>query len=130
MHRILVIEDETDIALALSVRLTANGYEVLCEHDGMTGVQTAAHEQPDLIILDVGLAGGGGFVAAEWLRNSAITQEIPFVFLTGNQTPGLRERALDVGAAGFFEKPYEYQELLDAIRAILGLSDAETRAHD
>lgn len=119
-RKILVIEDDKAIALALSVRLMANDYNVLSAHDAVTGLQTALRDRPDLIVLDICLPGGGGLVTAEWLRNSGLTEGIPFIVVTASKKPGLRERAEELGAVGFFQKPYEAQELLDAIRAVVG----------
>jgi CheY-like chemotaxis protein len=56
---------------------------------------------------------------AERLRDSVVTTNIPFIFLTASKQPGLREKAMDLGAVGFFEKPYEAEELLDAIQEAL-----------
>lgn len=119
-RKILVIEDDKAIALALSVRLMANDYNVLSAHDAVTGLKTALQDRPDLIVLDICLPGGGGLVTAEWLRNSGLMEAIPFIVVTASKKPGLRERAEQLGAVGFFEKPYEAQELLDVIRAALG----------
>lgn len=119
-RKILVIEDDKAVALALSVRLMANGYNVLSAHDAVTGLQTALQDRPDLIVLDICLPGGGGLVTAEWLRNSGLTEGIPFIFVTASKKPGLRERATELGAAGFFEKPFDAQELLTSIQIALG----------
>lgn len=117
--KVLVIEDDKAVALALVVRLRANHYTALVAYDGVTGLNTAVKEQPDVILLDISMPGGDGFLVAERIQNNANLAGTPFIFITASKKPGLRERAAQVGAAGFFEKPYDAQELLAAIEAVL-----------
>jgi CheY-like chemotaxis protein len=69
--------------------------------------------------LDISMPGGSGFSVVERLQRILPTRT-PFIFLTASKQPGLREQAQELGAAGFFEKPYEAEELLLAIKDILG----------
>lgn len=117
--KVLVIEDDKAVALALVVRLRASHYTALVAYDGVTGLSTAVKEQPDVILLDISMPGGDGFLVAERIQNNANLAGTPFIFITASKKPGLRERAAQVGAAGFFEKPYDAQELLAAIEAVL-----------
>ena len=82
-RKILVVDDEKDIAMALKIRLRDSGYDVLVAFDSVQAYVTAQKEQPDLIILDIFIPGGGGFVVAERLKKSLTTQHIPIIFLTG-----------------------------------------------
>jgi DNA-binding response OmpR family regulator len=115
MKKILIVEDDQNIAKALAIRLKNAGYEVTVAPDAMTGVSTALKIQPDLAILDISMPAGNGFTVAEKIQELVVTAT-PIIFLTASKQPGLRQLAADVGAAGFFEKPYDADELLEAIR--------------
>ncbi len=116
--KILIIEDEADVAKALSIRLKANGYDVAIAADSIQGVSLAKKEKPDLIILDIMLPGGGGFAVSERLKEDVETWDIPIIILTG--IPGTEEKAYKAGARFYFQKPYKPEELLKAIREITG----------
>jgi CheY-like chemotaxis protein len=119
MKKILVIEDDKRIVKALTVRLKAQGYDVIAAYDAVLAATTAVKHHPGLILLDITMPGGDGFVVAERLQNLSETAGVPIIFLTASKQPGLREKALAFGAAGFFEKPYEAEELLTAIEEAL-----------
>jgi putative two-component system response regulator len=123
MKKILIVEDDKSIVMALTVRLRAAGYAVIVAFDAIMAVSMALKQHPDLVLLDISMPGGNGFMVAERLQNSALTAGVPMLFLTASKQSGLRERAQEVGAVGFFEKPYEAAELLDAIAKALGEPD-------
>ncbi len=118
--KILVVDDEEDVAKALNVRLKANGYHVVLAFDSVQAFTMANKERPDLIILDIMIPGGGGFVVAERLKQSTATHHIPIVFLTG--ISGGEERAYKVGASGYVMKPYHPEKLLETINNALDIS--------
>ncbi len=118
--KILVVDDEQDMAMALKVRLRANGYNVVFASDSVEAFTVANEENPDLIILDILIPGGGGFVVAERLKQSAATHRIPIIFLTGIQ--GGQERAYKLGASGYLMKPYQPEELMETIHDALETS--------
>ena len=120
MRKILIVEDDKSIVMALTVRLRAAGYAVIVAFDAIMAVSMALKQHPDLVLLDISMPGGNGFMVAERLQNSSITAGVPMLFRTASKQPGLREKAEALGAAGFFEKPYEAHELLDAIAKALG----------
>lgn len=125
--RVLVIEDDRKINLALRIRLKAEGYEVLQAYDGRSGVAMAATQRPDVIVLDVRLPKDDGFVVAEKINQISTTSGTPIVFLTASRERGLKDRARLLGAAAFLEKPYDARELLDAVAcAISGGSSVAT----
>jgi DNA-binding response OmpR family regulator len=119
MKKILIVEDDPNIAKALAVRLTSTGYEVTVAPDAMLGVSSAIKTQPDLTLLDISLPAGNGFQVADRIQ-AILPQTTPFIFVTASKQPGLRERAKELGAADFFEKPYEAEDLLAAIKTALG----------
>ena len=122
---ILVVDDEEDVLKALKVRLKANGYQVVFASDTVQAFTIANQENPDLILLDIMIPGGGGFVVAERLKQSAATHHIPIVFLTG--IPGGEERAHKLGASGYVMKPYQPEELMETIHHTLEISRRQTR---
>jgi DNA-binding response OmpR family regulator len=118
-HKILVVEDDKRIALALTVRLRAAGYDVITAPDAVLAVSMALKHHPDLMVLDILMPGGNGFVVAERIQDLEAMLGIPCIFLTASKQPGLREQARRLGAAGFFEKPYDAGALLATIRKTL-----------
>ncbi len=119
MKKILVVEDDARIAAALRIRLESAGYEVVLAGDGFSGLKMTMTHRPNLILLDIMMPVGMGFSVAERLKDLGLG-EIPIVFITASKRSGLRKTAQQLGAAGFFEKPYDADQLLAAIQLILG----------
>jgi len=117
--RILIVDDERDIVKALTIRLRRAGYEVISAFDGAQGIFMAHKERPDLIILDIRMPAGNGFSIAEKLKESANTGAIPVIFLTGSPEKNSEEKATALGARFYVKKPYDPEELLDAIERAL-----------
>jgi DNA-binding response OmpR family regulator len=126
MKKILIVEDDRNIATALGIRLKAAGYEVTVASDAITGVAAALKIQPDLALLDISVPAGSGFTVANKIQELIVTA-IPIIFLTSSKQPGLRQRAQNLGAAGFFEKPYDADELLTAIKRAFTEYEAAAR---
>ena len=120
--RILVVDDNPTIRRGLSVRLRANGYEVLFAEDAVSATAALVTERPDLVILDLGLPAGDGFVVMERLNKNDLLSNIPVIVLTGRELAENQDRALQAGAAAFFQKPVEDSTLLSAIRRALDAS--------
>ena len=119
MKSILIIEDDQMIAKALTIRVKLAGYKAAMAHDAATGVIMAKKNLPDLVLLDINLPAGNGFIVAERIMTQLPTI-VPIIFLTASKDPEFLQKAKDMGAAGFYEKPFEAQELIDAIKEILG----------
>ncbi len=117
--KILIVDDERDIVKALMIRLQGAGYEVVTAFDGAQGVFMAHKEKPDLIILDIRMPAGDGFSVAQRLKRSIHTFSIPVIFLTGSPEKNASEKAMALGARFFVKKPYDPEELLDAIKRAL-----------
>ena len=114
--KILIVDDERDIVKALKIRLQHHGYNVVVAFDGAQGIFMAHKERPSLIILDIRMPAGDGFSVAEKLKQSSQTQQIPIIFLTGSPERNAEERAMELGARFYIKKPYDPEELLDAVR--------------
>ncbi len=117
--KILVVDDERDIVKALMIRLQGAGYEVVTAFDGAQGVFMAHKEKPDLIILDIRMPAGNGFSVAQRLKRSTHTFTIPVIFLTGSPETNAEDKARALGARFYIKKPYDPEELLDAIKRAL-----------
>jgi DNA-binding response OmpR family regulator len=117
--KILIVDDERDIVQALTIRLKGAGYEVVSAFDGAQGVFVAHKETPDIILLDIRMPAGNGFSVIERLKGSSHTNNIPVIFLTGSPEKNTEERALELGARFYIKKPYDSEELLDAIKRAL-----------
>ncbi len=119
MKKILIVEDDENIAKALAIRLESTGYQVTVAPDALNAVTSAVKTQPDLALLDILMPAGNGFTVADRIQE-LLPHEIPFIFLTASKQPGLRKKAHILGAVDFFEKPYETEDLLAAIEGVLG----------
>jgi len=119
MKKILIVEDDPSVAKALAIRLESSGYEVTIAPDAMLGVMSALKNNPDLTVLDISLPAGNGFTVADRIQE-LLPHQTPFIFMTASRQPDLRKKAEILGARAFFEKPYETEELLAAIKGALG----------
>jgi DNA-binding response OmpR family regulator len=129
MKKVLIVEDDANIARALAIRVKSCGYEPIVAEEALTGVSLASEHRPDLILLDIMMPLGGGFSVIERLQNIAATADQRFIVITASKRPGLKDKADALGADGYFEKPYDPEELVEAIRNILGGSgDTATKA--
>jgi DNA-binding response OmpR family regulator len=125
--KILVVDDNPTIRKGLGVRLRANDYEVLFAEDAISATAALVTERPDLVVLDLGLPGGDGFVVMERLQRNDRLASTPVIVLTGREVAGNRDRALKAGATAFFQKPVDDSTLLFAIRKALDVSRGELR---
>ena len=130
MNRILIIEDERDIADLIGFNLTRAGYEVLKAHDGIEGTEIALRERPDLIVLDLMLPGRDGYSVFRELRRDTRTVNIPVVMLTAKAQTEDRIQGLEAGADDYLTKPFSPKELILRVQAILKRSEGPPGAVD
>ena len=116
---ILVVDDDPEIRQALQVRLKASGYGVNCAEDGAGAISEARKHTPDLIVLDLGLPVGDGFVVLETLKRNLNLSSIPVIVLSGRDRSANEERVLLAGARAFLPKPVQTNEFLAVIRHTL-----------
>jgi CheY-like chemotaxis protein len=119
MATILVVEDNEENWDMLSRRLQRRGYRVIHAADGQEAVEMAAHERPDLILMDVSLPVMDGLEATRRIRARAETQTTPIIALTAHAMSGDRERALQAGCDDYHTKPVELPRLLAQMEALL-----------
>lgn len=117
--KILIVDDDPDLSRGLKLRLRANHYETCHASDGYSAIAIAQKEHPNLIILDLGLPAGDGYVVLERLQNSDMLTNIPVIVLTCRDAQTNEQRCLQAGAIAFFQKPADNAELLQVIRATL-----------
>lgn len=115
--RLLIVEDEKRLALALAKGLTAEGFAVDVVHNGAEGLHRATESDYDLIILDIMLPGMNGYRVCAALR--AAGQETPVLMLTAKDGEYDEAEGLDTGADDYIGKPFSYVVLLARIRALL-----------
>ena len=120
MKKILLVEDDSKITLALGIRLRHTGYEVVTAPDAIGAMAQALKHAPDVVVLDINLPGGDGFLVAERLRAQSVTATTPLIFITASKLPGLVERAKQLGAVAFIEKPFSAAQLAEALNRALG----------
>ena len=114
--RVLVVEDDDAIAHVLQRSLRMEGYDVKIAGDGIVALDLAHGFLPDLVILDLGLPGMDGIDVAKALRE---TDDVPILVLTARDALEARVEGLDAGADDYLVKPFERQELLARLRALL-----------
>jgi len=123
--KILIVEDDNLQLTALARRLKTAGFEIAAARDGLTAISTARKEQPDLILLDLGLPAGDGFVVLQRLGMLINTGTIPVIVLSARTPIGNRDAALKAGAIAYIHKPVDIPVLLKAINEALGISSPE-----
>jgi DNA-binding response OmpR family regulator len=124
--KILIVDDDPNLCRALKIRLQANHYNTVQASDGYAAVSVAQRERPDLIILDLGLPAGDGFVVLKRLQDSDALSSIPVIVLTARDPQSNQEKTLQAGATAFFQKPADNGELLAVIRATLRVASPRT----
>ncbi len=117
--KILYVEDNDDNIYMLEKRLKRAGFSVLIARDGAQGVTMAAAEQPDLILMDLGLPVIDGWEATRRIKAAPQTRHIPVIALTANAMTGDREKAISAGCDDFETKPVELPRLLGKIHALV-----------
>ncbi|TAG08428.1 MAG: DNA-binding response regulator, partial [Verrucomicrobia bacterium] len=130
MSRILIVEDEQDIANLISFNLTRLGHEAFIALDGIEATEMALRERPDLIILDLMLPGRDGYGVFRELKRDSRTFNVPVIMLTARAQTEDRIQGLEIGADDYLTKPFSPRELMLRVQAILKRSDLPPGAVD
>jgi two-component system KDP operon response regulator KdpE len=119
-RKILIVDDDPDIRQGMHVRLVYNGYDTCFAADALSAAAAADKEEPDLIVLDLGLPAGDGFLLIERLKSHPVLRLIPIIVVSARDARANREHAINVGAAAYLQKPVDNAEFLAVIRQALG----------
>ena len=128
--KILVVDDDALIIMALTIKLKAKGFDVVVARDGAAAVSAVRTQKPDVILLDltfptdIGSVSWDGFLIMDWLKRMEEAAHIPIIVITGGEREKYESRAIAAGATAFFHKPISHDELLDLIRQTLHLEPA------
>ena len=120
MSKILLVEDNEMNRDMLSRRLQRKGFEVVMAVDGQAGVDMAASENPDLILMDLSLPVIDGWEATRQIKANDATRQIPVIALTAHAMAGDQQKALDAGCDDYDTKPVKLDRLLEKIGNFLG----------
>ncbi len=123
MKSVLLVDDDNTILLSIGVRLKHMGYTVYTAKDAVSAVSAVVKNDPDVVVLDLSLPAGDGFLVAGRLQKLVNSGATPIIFITGDENPVLRERAMLMGAAAFLTKPFDATSLADAVESALSPGD-------
>jgi two-component system sensor histidine kinase/response regulator len=118
-NTILIIDDEKNLLLGIARRLERTGYKVYMASSGNEGYDLARQYHPDIILSDIGMPPPNGFELRQMLSEEASTANIPFIFLTAKASMEDKLHGLDLGADDYITKPFDIQELLARVQAVL-----------
>jgi DNA-binding response OmpR family regulator len=118
--KLLIVDDDPDIREGMHVRLKYSGYDTCFATDAQSCVVVARKEEPDLIILDLGLPAGDGFLVIEQLKTCPALSLIPIIVVSARDARANQERATIAGATAYLQKPVDNAEFLAVIRKVLG----------
>jgi DNA-binding response OmpR family regulator len=118
--KILIVDDDPDVRHGMQVRLRANHYDTFFAVDALSSMVEARKHEPDLMILDLGLPAGDGFVVMERFKIIPSLAVIPIIVVSARDARANKGRAIKAGAKAFLQKPVDTAELLAVIRQALG----------
>jgi DNA-binding response OmpR family regulator len=117
--RVLIIEDEPHIVLALEFLLQRQGYETLSTGDGEEGLALVRQQRPDVVLLDIMLPTRNGYAVCRALKEDPELRAIPIIMLSAKGQDAEVMKGMELGAAAYVTKPFGNAEILKAIRAVL-----------
>jgi DNA-binding response OmpR family regulator len=127
-RKILIVDDNSVVLKAFELKLKASGFQVLTATEGSEAVSVARKSKPDVIVLDinfppdVGSSGlqWDGFNIMQWLRRFEEVGQIPIIIVSSNEATKFKQKALDAGAADYFQKPVDYEQFMTVVRRLMG----------
>ena len=125
MKRVLVVEDNENNMKLICLVLNKHGYEPIKAFTGKDGVEKAIQERPDIILMDIQLPDISGIEAVKRIRMVDDMQDIPIIAITSYAMAGDREKILNVGCDGYFEKPIDPLTIVEDIEKIVELKNNE-----
>ena len=119
--KIMIVDDEPNIVLALKFLMEEEGFDVQCFYDGDTALENVTKVIPDLIILDVMMPGKDGFSVAKYIRNQPSLENTAIIFLTAKGTSQDKMEGYDSGAESYIVKPFDNDEIVSKVHQVLGV---------
>jgi DNA-binding response OmpR family regulator len=116
---ILIVDDNEDLTKGLKVLLRSHDYATVTAGDAVSAISTAKSEKPDLVILDLGLPAGDGYLVMERLSNIPTLSVTPVIVVSARDREGHCKRSFDAGAKAFLQKPVDKEVLLSTIEKVL-----------
>jgi DNA-binding response OmpR family regulator len=118
--KVLLVDDEVDITMILSRRLSVNGYEIDTAKNGIEALEKVKSFNPDLMILDVTMPKMNGYQVCQTLRKQDATKNLPIIMLTARAEESDKSWGEEVGATSYMPKPFEDEALLKEIKKLIG----------
>ena len=118
--RILVVDDEPEIAFLIKRRLIKNGYEVFMAHDGASALSLVKKERPDVIILDIMMPEPDGLQVCRTLKQDPQYRSVPIILLSARDQQKDKDAGQQAGADMYITKPFEPDDLMRNVKALLG----------
>lgn len=125
--KILLVEDNGPLALALKTRLDSLGYNLITADNVASAMSSMVSRKPDISLIDINLPDGSGFDVAKQIRNNPNMPEIPMIFISASSDSGYRNQATTYSSAPFLEKPFNAEQLIYALEHT---RNAEEQAQD
>jgi len=119
MHRILIVDDEPNIVLALELLMKKEGYEVHTVDDGERAVQAAKELRPDLILLDIMMPKMDGYEVCQRIRSDASLKDVSIIMLTAKGREVEKAKGLALGADHYITKPFSTRQVVMKVKEIL-----------
>jgi len=126
--KLLIADDDLKVLKALTVRLEAEGYEVIVCQDAYQALEMARRHRPDLLLLDINMPAGNGFSVQERIAKIEEIARIPVIYITGDASEAVDRNAHKLGARAIIHKPFKTEKLLETIRTALGYWNCESAA--
>lgn len=120
--KILIVDDNADTRLLLSARLKAHHYHTVFAADALQAMSVALKEQPDAILLDLGLPGGNGLIVLQRFKANTSLSGIPIIIVTAEDPLVAEARAIEAGADAFLQKPVDQDKLIAAVQQAMGIA--------
>jgi len=119
--KILIVDDDASTRLVLSATLRSRNYEAVAAADSIQAISVAQKERPHLVLLDIEMPGGDGFLVARRLKSLKSLKSIPVIIMTSSVERQTAEaKSVEIGAEAFLTKPINQEELSATIEMILG----------
>jgi two-component system KDP operon response regulator KdpE len=123
--KILIVDDDPDLGRGLTIRLRANNYDTIQATDGRSAFAMAQEQNPNVVILDLGLPDGDGFTVLENFQKSGTLSSVPVIVLTARDPQFNEWKTLKAGAFAFVQKPADNSDLLAVIHAAISVTRAK-----